>query len=309
MNLALIGSVSSSYAALDALLRAGVEVTCVCAVEPGQAERVSDYADLRPLAEAAGVPCLPFVRITEPAVAAFLRDHPADMAWVIGLSQLFPQEMLDRFPAGGVGFHPTLLPQGRGRAPVAWTILLGNPAAVSLFYLTSEADAGDLIAQREVPVLPDDYSEDLIARTNVVLREVIAELAPLIRDGRLPRAPQDHSRATHYPRRTPADGLIDWNRDADYIYRLIRAAGRPYPGAFTHRADGSKLTIWRARPVTHGDANHLTTGPAGEVVACPSDGEAWIRTADGVLAATQVQVEGGAADSPGRCIRVGEGLH
>jgi methionyl-tRNA formyltransferase len=308
MNLVLVGSVSSSHAALDALLRAGVDVAGVCAVDPSQAERISDYRDLRPLAEAAGVPCVSFVKISEPAVEAFLRDHPADMVWVIGLSQLFPDAMIERFPAGGVGFHPTMLPQGRGRAPVAWTMLLGNPAAVSLFYLTAEADAGDLIAQREVPVLPDDYSEDLIARTNVVLGEVVTELAPLIAAGRLPRTPQDHAKATHYARRTPADGIIDWTRGTDYIYRLIRAAGRPYPGAFTHRDDGAKLTIWRARPVGGAEAAAFMAAAAGEVVACTADGEAWVRTGDGALALTQVQAEGGAVVSPGRCLRVGERL-
>ena len=71
---------------------------------------------------------------------------------------------------------------------------------------------------------------DLIARTNSALREVILALGARIRSGDLPRMPQDHSRATYWPKRTPADGLIDWGASTDTIYRLIRAAGRPYPG-------------------------------------------------------------------------------
>ncbi|MCH7873509.1 MAG: hypothetical protein IID33_17565, partial [Planctomycetes bacterium] len=78
-----------------------------------------------------------------------------------------------------------------------------------------------------------------------VLHEVILELAPAIKSGTLTRTPQDHAQATYYPKRTPADGLIDWSKSTDDVYRLIRAAGRPYPGAFSFLPD-TKVTIWRA---------------------------------------------------------------
>jgi len=247
MNVALMGSVSSSWHALDALIRGGVELTCVLGVDESQAERISDYRSLRQLAQDAAIPFVAFRKVSEPQVERALRENPPDLLWVIGLSQLVPRPLIELARHGGVGFHPTLLPEGRGRAPVAWTILKGARAAANLFFLTDEPDAGDIITQREVPVLPDDYSADLIARTNLALAEAILELAPAIRSGRLPRTPQDHSRATYYPKRTPADGLIDWSQSAADVYRLIRAAGRPYPGAFTF-LEGRKLTIWRAQP-------------------------------------------------------------
>ena len=195
MNVALIGSVSSSYCALDALLRGGVEVTCVLGIDESRAERISDYRSLRELAANAGLPFHSFVSVGEPAVASFLGNHNPDLLWVIGLSQLVPAELIGLARHGGVGFHPTMLPRGRGRAPVAWTIILGERAAVSLFYLTEEPDAGDIIVQRAVPVLPDDYSEDLIARTNDVLGEVIVDLAPLINEGELRARAQDLDRS------------------------------------------------------------------------------------------------------------------
>jgi len=192
--------------------------------------------------------------------------------------------------AGGVGFHPTLLPEGRGRAPVAWTILLGARAAANLFYLTDEPDAGDIIVQREVPVRPDDYSEDLIERTNRVLAETILDLAPRIRAGDIPRTPQDQSKATYYPKRTPADGLIDWSATTEQIYRLIRAAGRPYPGAFTHFGQ-RKLIIWRGQPadmpVSAGSVEPgrvLTMTPASGVLVATGNGSIWM---------TETQLEGG----------------
>jgi methionyl-tRNA formyltransferase len=287
MNAALMGSVSSSYCALEALARAGVEITGVLGLDESRAGTVSDYRSLRPLAARIGADFLSFVKVSEPGVETFLSAHQPDLLWVIGLSQLVPERLVRIARHGGIGFHPTMLPQGRGRAPVAWTILLNDRAAVSLFFLTNEPDAGDLIVQRPVPVLPGDYSEDLIARTNEVLSDVIAELAPAIGAGTLPRTPQDHTRATYYPQRTPADGLINWTLSTDAVYRLVRAAGRPYPGAFTYAA-GRKLTVWRARPARDEELNRDATSAAlGTVVRVDETQGALVRTGDGALWLTE----------------------
>lgn len=290
MNVALMGSVSSSWHALEALIRGGVEVTAVLGVEESQAPKISDYRSLRELAAAAGIPFHAFVKVSQPDVESFLRPHASDLLWVIGLSQLLPNRLLEIAGVGGVGFHPTMLPEGRGRAPVAWTILLGARAAVSLFFLTDEPDAGDIITQREVPVLPDDYSEDLIHRTNLVLADVVAELAPAIRCGRLPRRPQDHSKATYYEKRAPADGLIDWSTPTDGIYRLIRAASRPYPGAFTRWAD-RKLIVWRGRPAEPDEV--AEDCDAGCVLTVDQQKGILVGTGDGGFWMTEVKVPGG----------------
>ncbi len=302
MNVALIGSVSSSWYTLDALIRSGVEVTCVCGVDESRAEAIGDYRSLRGLANKAGIPFQSFVKVNEPRVEAFLRQHASDMLWVIGLSQLVPDRLIQIVPQGGVGFHPTMLPRGRGRAPVAWTILLGEPAAANLFFLTDQADAGDIIIQRPVTVLPDDYSEDLIQRTNEVLADAICELAPSIRAGSLPRTPQDHSQATYYAKRTPADGLIDWSATTDRAYRLVRAAGRPYPGAFSH-SGGHKVTIWRALP-SEGEAIPTPARP-GQVLQVNSRGHPLVRTGDGGLWLTETAADNTSCEELADLLRVG----
>jgi len=292
MNVALIGSVSSSYHCLEALIRGGVEITGVLGLDESCAAAVSDYRPLRSLAVEAGLPFLPFVKVTEPAVEEFLTIHTPDLLWVIGLSQLVPDRIIEIARHGGVGFHPTMLPEGRGRAPVAWTILLGARAAVSLFYLTDAPDAGDIIAQREVPVLPDDYSEDLIQRTNEVLTDVVLELAPLIKAGTVPRTPQDHTQATLYSKRSPHDGLIDWHDPTDSIYRLVRAAGRPYPGAFSF-LQGCKTTIWRARPAAPPKSDAMQPPiEAGTILHADAEQGVLVKTADGAIWLTEAVLEG-----------------
>lgn len=286
MKIALIGSVSSSWYALGAFIEGGVDITAVLGVDESLADKISDYRSIRSLAVNAGIPFHSFKKVSEPGVEEFLRRHAPDIVFVIGLSQLVPDSLIDTAPHGGVGFHPSMLPEGRGRAPVAWTILKNARAAVNLFFLTDEADAGDIIVQREVKVLPDDYSEDLIERTNLVLKEVILELAPLIKSGKIPRTPQDHSKATHYSKRTPADGLIDFSCSTDDIYRLIRAAGRPYPGAFT-MCGNRKLVVWRGKPASREEVVNETS-PA-LVLAIDADKGVLVGTADGGIWMTEVE--------------------
>lgn len=302
MNAALIGSVSSSVATLNGMIRGGLEVSAVLGLHKRHAERVSDYHDLEPLAKAADLPFLAFDKVTEPAVYDFLKAHQPDWLFVIGLSQLVPADLRAIARAGAVGFHPTMLPEGRGRAPVAWTILLNRPAAANLFWLTNEADAGDIIAQRPVDVLPDDYSEDLIARTNNVLEQMVADLAPAFASGDVPRIPQDHAKATTYAKRTPGDGLIDWHASTDAVYRLVRAAGRPYPGAFTIH-DGRKIIIWRARPIDAPMGASEAPREPGTVIDIRGGGPV-VRTRDGATALTELQ---GADGQPVR-LEIGDRL-
>jgi methionyl-tRNA formyltransferase len=267
-----------------------LEIAGVAGLDERHAKKVSDYRALRPLAEQAGVPFASFDKVTEPQVQQLLEAQQPDWLFIIGLSQLVPADLRNRARAGAIGFHPTLLPEGRGRAPVAWTILLQRPAAANLFFLTDEPDAGDIVEQRPVEVRPNDYAADLIARTNVVLEQMVADLSPAFAAGDVPRRPQDHSKATYYGRRRPGDGLIHWDQTAEEVHRLIRAVSHPYPGAFTS-AKGRRITIWRAEL---SDEEEAGTGP-GTVIDWDGDHPV-VQTGSGLLRLTDIETVGEAGD-------------
>src|SRR3546814_13872262 len=79
------------------------------------------------------------------------------------------------------------------------------------------------------------------------LDRMLRESLPMPAQGSAPRLVQDERHATWATKRTPADGRIDWTLPAAEIDRLIRAVGRPYPGAFTE-TKAERLTVWAARP-------------------------------------------------------------
>ncbi|MGH8400018.1 MAG: formyltransferase family protein, partial [Gammaproteobacteria bacterium] len=58
---------------------------------------------------------------------------------------------------GALNMHGSLLPKYRGRVPINWAIVHGErETGASLHYMELKPDAGDLVDQQAVPILPDD---------------------------------------------------------------------------------------------------------------------------------------------------------
>ena len=204
-----------------------------------------------------------------------VRSLDPELIFVIGWSQLVRDRFIALAREGVLGMHPTLLPRHRGRAPIPWAILSGLArTGVTLFEIVdATADSGAIVGQAVVDIAPDETATTLfhsIAATHVAL---IREVVPLLLAGTAPRVPQDPRRASAWPKRIPADGIIDWETRAPYLYDWVRAQTRPYPGAFTFLGD-EKVVVWRARPV-EADAEApagtiVAERPEGPVVACGS---------------------------------------
>jgi methionyl-tRNA formyltransferase len=135
---------------------------------------------------------------------------------------------------GALNMHGSLLPRYRGRAPVNWAVLFGErETGATLHYMTEKPDAGDIVAQTAVPILPDDTAREVFDKVTVAAEMTLDRVLPALIDGTAPRIAQDLAQGSYFGGRTPEDGTIDWNRDAATIHNLVRAVAPPYPGAFT----------------------------------------------------------------------------
>lgn len=194
------------------------------------------------------VPVLLVQRIDE-VMSMSLTPRP-DWGVLCGWRQRLSPEVLEIPIRGFVGFHPTLLPYGRGPAPLINTLLLGLPrSGVSLYHVTPGLDEGDIIGQVEFPVAPTDHAEDLYAKAIDAGRQAIRRWFPLVISGNAPRVPQDPSSAFVFPKPTLADNQFDFRKDSlETIDRKVRAFSKPYRGAFVREGD-RKLIFWRSELV------------------------------------------------------------
>lgn len=246
-RIVLAGGVNSSRLTLQALLRHGVPVAGVLGLAPSRCSQTCGYVDLAAQARVAGVPAVEFENINDPEILDVVGEWDPDLLFVVGLSQLVHRPLLDLPRRACVGYHPTALPRGRGRAPIAWLTHDGTDGAATFFVMTEAADAGGILAQEPFAVGPGDYAADVVANQSAALDRVLDRWLPELISGWWDPRPQDETRATWNARRAPGDGWIDWQRPAVDIQRLVRTASRPHPGAYTWLR-GRKLIVWRAEP-------------------------------------------------------------
>jgi methionyl-tRNA formyltransferase len=233
-----------------------------------------------------GAPLVETTDVNASETIEAVRALRPDAIFVIGWSQLVRGELIALAPRGVYGMHPTLLPRHRGRAPIPWTILSGLACTgVTLFEIVDPtADSGPILGQVVVPVARDETATtlfDKLARAHV---DLVRDLVPRLVSDTVTKAPQDPIRASTWPKRTPADGIIDWETRAPYLYDWVRAQTRPYPGAFTFLGD-DKVIVWGARAVDLPEA-----APAGTIVDVSADGPV-VACGEGGLLLEEIQTE------------------
>src|SRR5206468_11110387 len=142
---------------------------------------------------------------------------------VVGWSQLVRQPFIAGAREGVFGMHPTLLPRHRGRAPIPWAILSGLArTGVTLFEIVDEtADSGSIVGQAVVEIGPEETAATLFDRLAAAHVDLVLEYVPQLVARTAPRTPQDARRASAWPRRTPADGIIDWETRARYLHDWV----------------------------------------------------------------------------------------
>ena len=151
---------------------------------------------------------------------------------------------------GALNMHGSLLPKYRGRAPTNWAVLHGErETGATLHYMEAKPDAGDIVDQIAVPILPDDTAREVFDKVCVAAVITLDRVLPALLAGTAPRRAMNLAEGSYYGARRPEDGRIDWSQSAQQIHNLVRAVAPPYPGAFTTIA-GRPARILRTRVMT-----------------------------------------------------------
>jgi phosphoribosylglycinamide formyltransferase-1 len=109
-------------------------------------------------------------------VASTLVAHQVDLVAMAGFGTVLTQAVHDAFPSRILNTHPALLPAFPGWHGVRDALAAGvEETGCTVHLATLEMDAGPILAQRAVPVHPDDTEETLHERIKVVERELYPE--------------------------------------------------------------------------------------------------------------------------------------
>jgi len=174
-----------------------------------------------------------------------IKELAPDLIVMCGWRQIVDKEVLDIPKQGMIGFHPTLLPKGRGPAPIINSILQGfKDSGVTMFYAADGLDNGDMIGQEKFTIGDTDYAEDVYNKVIEAGKKLINKFLPLLIEGTAPRKKQNETEATVFEK--PENNKIDFEKETlDQIYKKIRALSKPYRGAYIEKNE-EKLIIWKA---------------------------------------------------------------
>jgi phosphoribosylglycinamide formyltransferase-1 len=109
----------------------------------------------------------------EVELVRMLRDAGVELVILAGFMRVLKAPMLEAFRHRILNIHPSLLPKFPGLE--AWKQALAAGEEVSgctVHYVDEKIDHGEIIAQREVRILPDDTAESLHARIQIAEREL-----------------------------------------------------------------------------------------------------------------------------------------
>lgn len=273
-----IGSLKFSALCLDALLKAGVNIISILCLNKEAALFNSDYCDFKDVANKFKRKIYYFKNIAYEA--DYIRSLEPDFIFVLGFSQLIPEDILSIPAIGTVGCHAALLPYNRGRHPIIWAIANGlKKSGVTLFWMNKEIDAGDILDQQEFLISEKDDAGSVYRKVTALVIKMLKKNIPLLEKGVAGRIKQDHSKANYWRRRSQEDGRIDWRMSSQRIYDLIRALSFPYLGAhFVYK--GKKHLVWSAR-ICGGAVRFLNLEP-GRVISIKGL-KITIKTGDGAI--------------------------
>jgi methionyl-tRNA formyltransferase len=270
LRIVYVSSCANGSYGLRRLIAAGIRPAQVVTISPEVAakNRVSGYADLRPVCEAERLPVTVLDRYSilpeEITVAA------PDLLLVNGWNRLVDAAVIERFAQGGLGVHAGHPPIGLGRAPLPWNLIKGmRDLEVYVFRLTPRADDGDIVGKCTVEITPFDDVQLLYEK---VMYQAALLLEGAVRDAErdmLAGQPQNVADAVFYPKRTPEEGIIDFGMPVEAVYNFIRAQTNPYPGAFAFLGK-ERWTVWRAQPFDTFSFRSGVRRPGEIVAALPS---------------------------------------
>lgn len=290
MRIVFMGTPQFAIPALEKLIDSEHEIVAVFTQpdKPAGRKKKLTPSPVKLLAQNQGIEVFQPVTLKDEAEAEILATLKPDVIVVVAFGQILPQAVLDIPEFGCLNIHPSLLPKYRGASPVASAILAGDEqTGVTVMLLDSGTDTGPILAQRSVPINPEDTTESLESRLAKLGADLLLENLSAWFENRLEPQPQDESHVVCTQQIQKRDGKLDWQLSSEELFRRTRAY-YPWPGCYA-RWGPKSLKVIEAVPLPAEGQDepgvvvrltHQTMTPLGVV------------TAKGILGLVRVQLEG-----------------
>lgn len=296
MRVVMFGFQTWGHETLRALLESEHEVVMVVTHPRGDGAYERVFAEsVEDLANEHGVPVLIREKADDDELVQALKEADPDVLVATNWRTWIPPHVFDLPRKGTLNVHDSLLPAYAGFSPLIWALVNGEPeVGVTAHMMDETLDAGDIVAQRAVPIGPRDTTKDLFDKTLPLFGALTIEGLDRIAKGETGFAKQDRSKASFFHKRAEEDLRIDWTWTAEELDRLVRAQCAPYPSAFTfHRGKRLEIVEAEVSQAVYGGTPGRIFYREGNGVAVVAGAEAR-RGRSRALLVTKVRTEDGA---------------
>ena len=290
MNIVLFGCTDKTLHAARYLSKLGLQIDLIT-ISPitAVANKVAGYTDLT-----VNKKLFSSIYISESYALKTKKDKDnfrtikkLKLGFSCGWQRLIPSEILDCFVIGVFGMHGSSrnLPFGKGRSPMNWSLIEGRKwFHTNLYKYQSDVDNGPVVDTYTFSINSSDTAETMHYKNILAMCYLIKKNLKALIDGTIKVKPQLIANGeSFYPKRAPADGVIDWRDDIFNIERLIRAVTNPFYGAFSF-LNGIEVIILRSSILyTDIEQHPFKEATFGEVLDVFPNNKFLVRCSGGVL--------------------------
>ena len=162
----------------------------------------------------------------------YLKKLEADIAIVVAYGQIIPKKFLSLTKKGFINIHASLLPKGRGAAPIQRSIMnLEKETGISIMKIEEKLDAGPVCNSYKIEISQNDNSEKVSEKLSLLAGKKILENIDNILNDKVEFKKQNHNEATYASKIEKSEGLIKWDETAENIIGKVNGL-YPSPGAY-----------------------------------------------------------------------------
>ena len=248
MKFGFVTCVQLGLSCIEAVYEIGGQLDLLITLPDHKAKNKSGRIYLDNTSRKYNIQLLKVNHINDQDVIESIITNEIDWLFIIGWSQIASEQVLKAPKMGCIGIHPTLLPEGRGRAAIPWAIIkMLEITGVTMFRLDKGVDTGDIIRQQIIPIAKTETATSLYKKVEEAHISLIRTTFPLLLKNQVELIKQDEKNATYWEGRTSADGELTILMTVEEADRLVRATTHPYPGAFL-KFPNKKLIVWKGAP-------------------------------------------------------------
>ncbi|MBQ9965857.1 MAG: methionyl-tRNA formyltransferase [Clostridia bacterium] len=248
MKILFMGTPDYAAVTLDRLIKAGHNICGVFAQpdKPFGRKRVLTPPPVKQLAQENGISVYQPESFKDGSAFEIIKELAPELIVVVAYGKILPREVLDFPRLGCINAHASLLPKYRGAAPIQWAIINGEEkTGVTIQYMDSGIDTGDIIEAVETKIGADETAEELFERLSLISADLTLKVIDDITEGKASRTPQNHKEATHVAIIKKEMAQIDFSKTASEVHNAVRGF-YSWPCAFFF-LNGKRIKVTKAK--------------------------------------------------------------